>query len=148
MKVILRSYVENLGRPGEIKEVADGYGRNFLLPQGLAVTATPAAIREWEKCKDKRASIVSADNEKARGLAGKLAGVKLSFALPASPEGKLFGSVGKSDIIKSLKASGCEVPKDSVRLSAPIKTVGEHEVELRLQPEVTAKVTVAVVARE
>ena len=148
MKVILRSYVENLGRPVEIKEVADGYGRNFLLPQGLAATATPAAIREWEKCKDKRAIIVSADNEKARGLAGKLAGVKLSFALPASPEGKLFGSVGKSDIIKSLKASGCEVPKDSVRLPAPIKTVGEHEVELRLQPEVTAKVTVAVVARE
>ncbi len=148
MKVILRSYVENLGRPGEIKEVADGYGRNFLLPQGLAVTATPAAIREWEKCKDKRASIVSADNEKARGLAGKLAGVKLSFTLPASPEGKLFGSVGKSDIIKSLKASGCEVPKDSVCLPAPIKTVGEHEVELRLQPEVIAKVKVAVVARE
>ena len=148
MKVILRSYVENLGRPGEIKEVSDGYGRNFLLPQGLAVTATPAAIREWEKCKDKRAKVVAAEVETAKGVAGKLAGVKLSFTVPASPEGKLFGSVGKSDILKSLKASGFSVPKTSVRLDSPIKTVGEHEVELRLQPEVSAKVTVAVVARE
>jgi large subunit ribosomal protein L9 len=148
MKVILRSAVTNLGQAGEIKEVSAGYGRNFLLPQRLAVAATPATLREWEKCKEKRAKVTAVKTEKAKGLAGKLTGVKLSFTMPASPEGKLFGSVGKSDILKSLKASGFEVPRDSVRLDAPIKLVGEHEVELRLQPEVSAKVTVAVVARE
>ena len=148
MKVILRSTVENLGRAGDIKDVADGYGRNYLLPKRLAVAATAAVLREWEKCKDKRAKLVAAEVETAKGLAGKLAGVKLSFTVPASPEGKLFGSVGKSDILNSLKASGFTVPKTAVRLDSPIKTVGEHEVELRLQPEVSAKVTVAVVARE
>jgi len=148
MKVILRCAVENLGRAGDIKEVADGYGRNFLLPKRLAMPATAAVIREWEKCKDKRLKITAGEVETAKGLAGKLTGVKLSFTLPASPEGKLFGSVGKSDILKSLKASGFIVPKTGVFLAAPIKTVGEHEVELRLQPEVSAKVTVAVVARE
>ena len=148
MKVILRSSIENLGRAGDIKDVADGYGRNYLLPKRLAVAATPAALKEWEKCKDKRAKLVAADVETAKGLAGKLAGVKLSFTVPAGPEGKLFGSVGKSDILKSLKASGFSVPKTSVRLDDPIKMVGEHVVELRLQPEVSAKVTVSVVARE
>ena len=91
MKVILRSTVENLGRAGDIKDVSDGYGRNFLLPKRLAVAATPAVLREWEKCKDKRAKLVAADVEVAKGLAGKLAGVKLSFTMPATPEGKLFG---------------------------------------------------------
>jgi len=148
MKVILRSTVENLGRAGDIKDVSDGYGRNFLLPKRLAVAATPAVLREWEKCKDKRAKTVAVEVDLAKGLAGKLAGVKLSFTMPATPEGKLFGSVGKSDVLKSLKASGFEVPKGSVRIETPIKTVGEHEVELRLQPEVSAKITVAVVARE
>jgi len=148
MKVILRSAVENLGRAGEIKDVCDGYGRNFLLPRRLAVPATPAALREWEKGKARRVQAAAAEIDAAQALGGKLSGVKLSFALPASPEGKLFGSVGKSDILKSLKASGFEIAKGAVRLDAPIKTVGEHEVELRLQPEVSAKVKVAVVARE
>ncbi|MDD5656004.1 MAG: 50S ribosomal protein L9 [Elusimicrobia bacterium] len=148
MKVILRSSVENLGRTGDIKEVADGYGRNFLLPNRLAVRATPAALKEWEKCKDKRAKVVATEIASAKTLAEKLSGVKLSFTMPASPEGRLFGSVGKADILKSLKASGIEVGKGVVRLDAPIKTVGEHDVELRLQPEVSAKVKIAVVARE
>ena len=148
MKVILRSTVENLGRAGDIKDVADGYGRNYLLPKRLAIAATEAALREWEKCKDKRAQVAAVEIDAAKGLAGKLAGVKLSFTVPAGAEGKLFGSVGKSDILKSLKASGFSVSKTAVCLESPIKTVGEHEVELRLQPEVSAKVTVSVVARE
>jgi len=129
MKVILRSAVENLGRAGDIKDVADGYGRNFLLPKRLAIQATPAALREWEKCKDKRVKNVAAQIETAKGLAEKLSSVKLSFTLPASPEGKLFGSVGKSDVLKSLKASGFGLEKGTVVLEAPIKTVGEHEEE-------------------
>lgn len=148
MKVILRSAVDNLGRAGDIKEVSDGYGRNFLLPNRLAVRATPAALREWEKCREKRAKVVAAEVSAAKALAEKLVGVKLSFTMPAGAEGRLFGSVGKSDILKSLKASGFEVDKAAVRLEAPIKAVGEHEVELRLQPEVSARIKIAVVARE
>jgi large subunit ribosomal protein L9 len=148
MKIILRRAVENLGHAGEIKEVADGYGRNFLLPRSLAVRATPAALREWEKCKDKRAQVRATVVTVAQALAEKLSSVKLSFTMPANPEGKLFGSVGKTDILKSLKASGFDVARSAVRLEAPLKTVGEHALELRLEPEVCAKITVAVVARE
>ena len=84
----------------------------------------------------------------AKELSEKLAGVKLAFSVPASEEGKLFGSIGKADLLKSLKASGFDVPKNAITLETAIKTTGEHEVELRLQPEVTAKVKVTVSARE
>ena len=148
MKVILRSTVNNLGRPGDVKDVKVGYARNFLLPRKLAELATKSSLKYWEKGKEKRQELVSAEVKVAKDLAEKLASVNLTFAVPASEEGKLFGSVGKADILKSLKAAGYEVPKNSVRLETAIKTTGEHEVELRLQPEVSAKVKVTVSARE
>ena len=148
MKVILKSTVDHLGRAGEVKEVAVGYARNFLLPRKLAEPATPSALKYWEKGKEKRAAVVSAEVKVAKELAEKLSGVNLTFSMPASEEGKLFGSVGKTDVLKSLKAAGYDVPKNSVRLETALKTTGEHEVELRLQPEVSAKVKVTVSARE
>jgi large subunit ribosomal protein L9 len=148
MKVILKTTVDNLGRAGEVKEVKPGYARNFLLPRRLAEAATPAALKYWEKGKEKRQALVQSEIKAAKELAEKLTGVNLSFSVPASEEGKLFGSVGKSDVLASLKAAGYEVPKNSVRLDAAIKTTGEHEVSLRLQPEVTAVVKVTVTARE
>lgn len=147
MKVILKSTVDHLGRAGDVKDVADGYARNFLLPRKLAEAATPSALKYWEKGKEKRASVVAGEVKVAQELAGKLAGVNLTFSMPASEEGKLFGSVGKTDVLKSLKAAGYEVPKNSVRLETALKTTGEHEVELRLAPEVAAKVKVTVSAR-
>ena len=148
MKVILKNTVDHLGRAGDVKDVADGYARNFLLPRKLAEAATPSALKYWEKGKEKRASVVAAEVKVAQELAGKLAGVNLTFSMPASEEGKLFGSVGKTDVLKSLKAAGYDVPKNSVRLETALKTTGEHEVELRLAPEVAAKVKVTVSARE
>ncbi|MBI4060872.1 MAG: 50S ribosomal protein L9 [Elusimicrobia bacterium] len=148
MKVILRSTVDNLGRPGDVKDVKTGYARNYLLPRKLAEMATESALKYWEKGKEKRAALVAADVKAAKELMEKLAGVKLSFSVPASEEGKLFGSIGKADLLKSLKAAGYEVPKNSIHLETAIKTVGEHEVSLRLQPEVVAKVKVTVAARE
>ena len=147
MKVILKNTVDHLGRAGEVKDVATGYARNFLLPRKLAEPATESALKYWEKGKAKRAALVAGDIKAAKELAEKLAGVNLTFSMPASEEGKLFGSVGKTDVIKSLKAAGYEVPKNSVRLETAIKTTGEHEVEFRLQPEVSAKVKVTVSAR-
>lgn len=148
MKVILKSTVDNIGRAGDVKDVATGYARNYLLPRKLAEAATPSALKYWEKGKEKRAALVAAEVEVAKQLAGKLSGVSLSFSMPASEEGKLFGSVGKSDVLKSLKAAGFDVPKNSVRLENALKTTGEHDVELRLAPEVAAKVKVVVSARE
>ncbi|MDE2510842.1 MAG: 50S ribosomal protein L9 [Elusimicrobia bacterium] len=148
MKVILKSTVDHLGRAGEVKEVAAGYARNFLLPRKLAEPATPSALKYWEKGKEKRAAVVAGEVKVAKELAEKLSGVNLTFSMPASEEGKLFGSVGKTDVLKSLKAAGYDVPKNSVRLETALKTTGEHEVELRLAPEVAAKVKVTVSARE
>ena len=148
MKVILRSTVDNLGRPGDVKDVKTGYARNYLLPRKLAELATESSLKYWEKGKEKRAALVAGDVKIAKELAEKLAGVNLSFAVPASEEGKLFGSIGKADLLKSLKAAGYEVPKNAINLETAIKTTGEHEVSLRLQPEVVAKVKVTVTARE
>jgi large subunit ribosomal protein L9 len=148
MKVILRSDVLNLGRAGDVKEVKDGFGRNFLLPKRLALTATTANLKGWEKAKDKRAKINDAKTATTKELAAKLATVSLSFSRPAGAEGKLFGSVGKSDIVKSLKSCGYTVDKGVVALESSIKQTGEHEVELKLLPDVSAKIKVTVVARE
>jgi large subunit ribosomal protein L9 len=148
MKVILKTTVDNLGRPGEVKDVKTGYARNFLLPRKLAELATDAALKYWEKGKEKRAAQVAGEIKVAKELAEKLSGVNLSFAVPASEEGKLFGSVGKADVLKSLKAAGYETPKNAIRLENAIKATGEHEVELRLAPEVSAKIKVTVTARE
>ena len=148
MKIILKSTVDNLGRPGDVKDVKTGYARNFLLPRKLAEMASESALKYWEKGKEKRAALVASDIKTAKELSEKLAGVKLAFSVPASEEGKLFGSIGKADLLKSLKASGFDVPKNAITLETAIKTTGEHEVSLRLQPEVIAKVKVTVTARE
>ncbi len=148
MKVILRSTVDHLGRAGDVKDVKTGYARNYLLPRKLAEMATESSLKYWEKGKEKRAALVAADIKAAKELLEKLAGVNLAFSAPASEEGKLFGSIGKADLLKSLKAAGYEVPKNSIHLETAIKTTGEHEVSLRLQPEVVATVKVTVTARE
>ncbi|MBI5208664.1 MAG: 50S ribosomal protein L9 [Elusimicrobia bacterium] len=148
MKIILRTDVSRLGRTGEVKEVSPGYGRNFLLPRGLAIEATPSAMKWWEKGKEKRAKLMERRVLQARELATKITGTTLSFARQAGAEGKLFGSVGRSDIVKSLKTCGFSVDKGVVALDAAIKKTGEYEIELKLQPEVLAKIKVSVVARE
>lgn len=148
MKVILRSDVEKLGRSGDVKDVSDGFGRNYLLPKRLALPATPAALKAWEKTKEKRSKLAETKTSQSKELASKLNGVSLSFSRPAGAEGKLFGSVGKSDIVKSLKSCGYEVDKSVIVLDAAIKQTGDHDVELRLLPDVSAKIKVTVVARE
>lgn len=148
MKVILRSDVEKLGRAGDVKDVKTGFGRNFLLPRKLAEVATPAVLKQWERGKEKRAKLLEGKQGELKGLAAKINGVSLSFSRPVASEGKLFGSVGKSDIVKSLKSCGYTIEKDALVLDQPIKQVGDHEVEVRLMPEVSAKIKVIVVARE
>ncbi len=147
MKVILKSDIDKLGLAGDIKDVSRGYARNYLFVRGLAVDATPSAVQWVEKTKDRREKARAAALETAKAAAEKIGDVSLSFVRPVGEGGKLFGSVGKADIIKSLKASGYSVGKDAINLDAAIKEIGDSEVEIRLAPGVKTKVKISIVAR-
>lgn len=146
-KVILRSDVPKLGAAGDVKSVSAGFARNYLLPRGLALPATEAALALFKKTEAKRKTALDKKLADAKALAGKLEGTALSFSRASAAEGKLFGSVGKTDIAKSLKASGFDVDRVTVQLEAPIKAVGDTEVAIQLHPQVSAKIKVTVLAR-
>jgi len=145
MRVILKREVRGLGRPGEVKDVADGYAQNFLLPRGLAIEATAGELkhlaqeRAVDKAKKDRAH---ADVEE---LAARLATITLVFKLKAGEQGKTFGSVTNKDVADALKKEhGVEIDRTKISLGEPVKTLGTHSVEIRLLPDVRAKVTIAV----
>ncbi len=145
MRVILKREVRGLGRPGEVKDVADGYAQNFLLPQGLAIEATAGEMkhlaqeRQADKLRKDRAHADAAE------LAERLATITLVFKLKAGEHGKTFGSVTNKDIAESLKRDHkIDVDRTKIHLSDPLRTLGAHSVEIRLMPDVRAKVTVAV----
>ncbi|MDD2773485.1 MAG: 50S ribosomal protein L9 [Elusimicrobiales bacterium] len=144
MKVIIRKTVPKLGAAGDVKTVRDGYARNYLIPRGLAETATEGAMKNWKLGAQRRANRVSAETETAKALAAKVAGMTLSYTRETAETGQLFGSVGKADIWKSLKASGYDIGKDCIDLPAPVKTVGDTEVTLRLAHGVTAVIKVRI----
>ena len=148
MKVILNEEVDNLGLPGDVVKVADGYARNFLLPRGLAVVATERSVRQLEHQKkvvaDRQAKIVG-------GLAARKKAIEvltLTVTVQAGEEGKLFGSVTTSELASALLKEGVSVDRKRILLSEPIRQVGEHEVEVKLHPEVIATFKVNVVAAE
>lgn len=147
MKIILTSDVEKVGIAGAVKNVADGYARNFLLPRGLAKKATPEAIRWMEKTQEKRKQLRDQQIQKLRDQAAKMQGTALSFTRSVGANGKLFGSVGKSDIVNGLKKSGFVVDKNDIVLPAALKEVGDAEVEVRLHLEASAKIKVSVLAQ-
>jgi large subunit ribosomal protein L9 len=148
MKVILKKAVESIGPAGTVKDVAPGFARNHLIPNGLAIEATAANLRWFEKGKEKLAKAAEKLHEEAKVVAEKLGDVKLSFTREVGDNGKLFGSVGRSDVVKSLKASGFAIDKATVKLDAPLKEIGESEVEIRLAPDIGAKVSVTILARK
>ncbi|KAF0125822.1 MAG: large subunit ribosomal protein L9 [Elusimicrobia bacterium] len=147
MKVILKKNIEKLGRMGEVKQVRDGYARNYLVPRGMAEKATETVIKSWKAGEVRRAKRVSQENEALTALATRISAVTLSFSRPVSEDGTMYGSVAKSDIVKSLKGADIEIHKDQVRLPASIKAVGETEVEIALKPGITAKVKITVTAQ-
>jgi large subunit ribosomal protein L9 len=144
MRVILLDDVPKLGRRGEVREVSDGYARNFLLPQKLALTATPANLKNLEHIKarqDARAAKVRAE---AEAQARAIEALHFTQARQASDEGRLFGSVGRADIAAFLAQHGIEVERRRIVLDEPIKTLGEFTVPIRLHAEVTAQLKVSV----
>jgi large subunit ribosomal protein L9 len=145
MRVILKREVRGLGRPGDVKDVADGYAQNFLLPRGLAIEATAGELkhlaqeRQAEKTKKDRA------HADAEALAERLATLRLVFHLKAGEQGKTFGSVTNKDVAEALKRDhGLDIERTKIVIGEPLKSLGAHDVEIRLLPDVRAKVTVAV----
>jgi large subunit ribosomal protein L9 len=149
MQVILMEKVVNLGGLGDVVKVKDGYARNYLIPQGKAKRATEENKKFFE---GKRAELEKAQAEKlaaAQEKAGKLEGQRVEIARKAGVDGRLFGSVSNIDIAEALKAQGIEVDKADIRLpQGPFKIIGESEVEVGVHTDVTAKITVAVVAEQ
>jgi large subunit ribosomal protein L9 len=144
MKIILMSDVPALGRRGELREVATGYARNFLLPRKLAVPATPANLRNVEQLKRQRVREDEKAVQNAQALAERVTGLTLAVAARASEDGRLFGSVTVQDVVDFLEQNQVPVEKRRVLLEEPIKALGEYQVSIRLHPEVTAPLKVQV----
>ena len=144
MEVILREDVSKLGRRGEVVKVAEGYGRNFLLPRGLAMAvneANKAMIAKERKAYDVRAAKEKAEFE---SVAQRIASLRFIAPRKVGEHDVLYGSVTSGDIAEFLKAKGVEVDKRKVQLDEPIKKLGEHEVSVKLHPEVAANLRVLV----
>ena len=147
MKVLLLDDVYNLGRAGDVKKVANGYGRNYLIPQGLAVLATPGALKEVEHIRTRAAARRAARNEEMSAVAEQLSGVVLTFAVKAGETGKLYGSVTTQMIADSLQENvGVEIDRRQID-TQPIRTIGEHKVAIRLTMDLIPDIT-AIVHRE
>lgn len=146
MNVILLEKVHNLGELGEQVNVKAGYGRNFLIPQGKAVSATPENVSKFEA---RRAELEKAAAEKlaaAEARKASLEGVEISIAHKAGDEGKLFGSVGTADIAQAISAAGVEVAKSEVRLpEGVLRNVGDFEIDVELHSDVVASVKLAII---
>jgi large subunit ribosomal protein L9 len=147
MKIILTQEVSGLGAPGDIVEVRDGYGRNYLLPQGFAIAWSKGAEKQVAVIQRARSAREIRDLDHANEVKAQLAGLDVRLAARAGDGGRLFGSVTPADIASAIKASGGpEVDKRRIELGSPIKTLGAHETSVRLHPEVAAKVNIEVVA--
>jgi len=147
MKVLLLDDVYNLGRAGDVKKVANGYGRNYLIPQGLAVLATPGALKEVEHIRTRATALRAERNEEMSAVAEQLIGVVLTFPVKAGETGKLYGSVTTQMLADSLKENAnVEIDRRQID-SQPIRTIGEHKVSIRLTMDLIPDVT-AIVHRE
>ncbi|MCO5970160.1 MULTISPECIES: 50S ribosomal protein L9 [Actinoallomurus] len=147
MKLILTQQVSGLGAPGEVVEVKDGYGRNYLVPRGFAIQWTRGAEKQIDSIRKARAAREIASVEQAEAVRTDLQKLKVRLRTRAGESGRLFGAVTPADIAGAVKASGGpELDKRRIEVKNPIKTVGSHEVAVRLHPEVSAKISLEVLA--
>lgn len=144
MKVILLQEVKKLGDRGDVKEVSNGYARNFLIPKGLAMEATPKALKDLETQKKTLERKEQDEKEKMEALAEKLKGVKVTLNARVGEGGKLFGSVTSKDIAQNLQEQGYNVDRRKIDLGEPIRGLGSYTVTLKLHPEISAEIEVIV----
>jgi large subunit ribosomal protein L9 len=145
MEVILRAAVENLGHPGDIVDVAPGFGRNYLLPRGLAYAATPGNKKRIQQEKQRLEAAESTRRGRAQEVATRLEQVSLTFSARVGEEGKLFGSVTAADIAHQLEAQGLSIEKRQVDLHEPIRALGVYRVPIRLHADVRPEIKVWVI---
>jgi large subunit ribosomal protein L9 len=145
VKVILTANVPSLGTPGAVVEVARGYARNFLIPQGKAMEANPGNLARFESQRTKISQQVEREKEAASELAARLAAVSLTIAERVGESERLYGSVTNAVIAQELEKKGFTVDKKQVELDEPIKQLGAYQVAVRLTPEVKAHIQVEVV---
>jgi large subunit ribosomal protein L9 len=148
MKLILTAAVDKLGLAGDVVEVKDGYGRNYLVPRGLAMAWTRGAEKQIEGIKRARDAKEIRGVDHAQQVRSELEGLTIELGVRAGEAGRLFGAVTPADVVAAIKkAGGPAVDKRAVQISKPIKTVGSHTVGVKLHDAVTAHVPVSVVAQ-
>ena len=145
MKVILRADVDNLGRLGDIVAVRPGYGRNYLLPQGLASQATPGNLKVFEQERRKLQAMNDAIKAEASALAARIEAAKVVIEVRTGEGDKLYGSVTSAQIGAILTEQGVDVDRRKIQLEEGIRSLGEYIIDVKLHPEVVAKLTVNVV---
>ena len=146
MKLILREDVENLGKGGELVDVKPGFGRNYLLPRGLAVVANPKNVRELEHQKQIAQAKAAKLKASAEAVAKRLSDTPVALKRKVGEQDKLYGSVTAMDLAEALAARGLQLDRRAIDLSEPIKTIGEFEVAVKLHSEVVGKLKVKVEA--
>ena len=144
MEVILREDVDKLGRRGDVVKVAEGYGRNFLLPRGLAMAVSESNKAMIEKERKSHEARMAKEKAEFESLAQRIGSLRFVAPRKVGENDVLYGSVTSGDIADFLKAKGVEIDKRKVQLDEPIKKLGEHEVQIKLHPEVAATVRVLV----
>lgn len=144
MKVLLIKDVYKLGRAGDVKRVADGYGRNYLIPQGLAVLATPGALTQADRIRAKAAERRAILNDEMAAVAEQLANLQLAFSARAGETGKLYGSITSQDVVEAIQAkTGIVLKRHQVDMQ-PLRSLGEHTIHVRLTMDLIPAIKVIV----
>jgi large subunit ribosomal protein L9 len=145
MKVILKQDIRALGKKGDLKEVAEGYARNYLLPKGLAVEATSGNVKTLSQLKEGAAKREQHEEEEARAIAAKLKGLTVNFKAKVGDGGRLFGSITAKDVADQIqKSTGLELDKRKVEVDEAIKSLGNYQVKVHIYKGITVDVTIAV----
>ena len=145
MKLILRADVDSLGRLGDIVNVKPGYGRNYLVPQGLAKPATTANLKAFELERRKLQEQADSLRAQAEGLAARIAAAPVTIEVRVGDGDKLYGSVTTSNIGDAMEAAGIEIDRRKIMLAEPIRSLGEYEIEIRLHPDVHGVLNLSVI---
>ena len=146
MKVILTKDVPELGKKGDVVDVADGYARNYLVPRSLGVKASAGNLKDAERMRQARIDSERRAREEADQIKDALTGTRVVIAARAGDEGKLFGSIGPGDVAEAIKTFvGLEVPRSNIVVQPPIRAIGLHEITVRTHPEVEFPVTLDVI---
>lgn len=144
MQIILTQDVEGLGKKGDRATVADGYARNYLFPQELALEATSAGAKLFDELERQRAALANRERREAEKLADRLKHVNVQISVQVGEDDRLFGSVTSADIAQVLKEQGIELDRRSIQLEEPLKVLGVYSVRVKLHSEIEAKVKVLV----